>query len=307
MYNKKIFKCEKRYVLKSCNPEFVKNLAEEGVEKVMKEISSLAKKLTEDIAKNLTELVSKRLEDLQEDLKEKISMAAVQKITEINPKDSSQNNSVTKADILNAIDPVGSNIQISSVKNIGDGGSVIGCFPESGVSTLKNLAGSNLMEKYEIKDMVGIEPKIRVVGMSAELDSEKIKHYVLNQNQSVLCSNPIECKVLDISCTKNNRKIYQGTLQVDVASYNNIITNGEGKLFIGFDVCSVYDCVSVKRCYNCNGSNHFSKNCPISTIYCPRCAEKHAVKECKASVDELNCVKVMKRDSLVQINENHAA
>ncbi|CAH1110208.1 unnamed protein product [Psylliodes chrysocephalus] len=146
--------------LKSCNPEFVKNLAEEGVGNVIKEISSLAKKLTKDIAKNLTELVSKRLEDLQEDLRKKISMAAVQKITEINvnrsvcsnttttsvsntgnnnlfstklksssaliikPKDSSQNNSVNKADILNAMDPVGSNIQISSVKNIRDGGLV---------------------------------------------------------------------------------------------------------------------------------------------------------------------------------------
>ncbi|CAH1109877.1 unnamed protein product [Psylliodes chrysocephalus] len=150
--------------LKSCNPEFVKNLAEEEVGNAIKEISSLAKKLTEDIAKNLTELVSKGLKDLQEDLKEKLSMAAVKKITEINvnpivcsnttatsvsntgnnnlyftklkstsaviikPKDSSQNNSVTKADILNAIDPVGSNIQIFCVKNIRDGEIVIGSF-----------------------------------------------------------------------------------------------------------------------------------------------------------------------------------
>lgn len=39
---------------------------------------------------------------------------------------------------------------------------------------IKNLVGSNLTEKGEVKELVGIKPKINIVEMLAELDSNKI-------------------------------------------------------------------------------------------------------------------------------------
>lgn len=55
-----------------------------------------------------------------------VSKSARQSVI-IKPKDSTQKNSKTKLDLVAGIDPVGSQIKINAVKNIQNGGLVVGC------------------------------------------------------------------------------------------------------------------------------------------------------------------------------------
>lgn len=84
---------------------------------------------------------------------------------------------------------------------------------------------------------------------------------------------------------------------------------GNGKLFIGFDYCDVYDQVMLRRCFKCSGFNHVSENCKGNTS-CPRCSGEHFVKDCKVSDSELkciNCIKLKDKTKDTGIDINHAA
>lgn len=228
----------------------------------------------------------------------------------IKPKNPNQKNYETKTDILHNIDPVESEINISSVKNIRDGGIVVGCGNETEVVKLKTLANSKLGERYEVKDVKCINPRIRVVGMSEKLEEEVLLNYFKCQNKNILKSNNPECKVLRIWQTKKNKYVFQAVLQVDVTSYNNIMSVGNGKVFIGLDICDVYDSIALKRCFKCNGYNHHSSKCNSVSHYCPRCADQHQLKECKAPGDNLkciNCIKYNDKNKDANVDVNHAA
>lgn len=82
--------------------------------------------------------------------------------------------------------------------------------------------------------------------MSEKLENEVLVNYVKYQNKNLFNPENPECKVLKIWHTKKNNYVFQAILQVDVNSYNNIMSIGNGKLFIGLDVCDVYDSVVLK-------------------------------------------------------------
>ncbi len=51
-------------------------------------------------------------------------------------------------------------------------------------------------------------------------------------------------------------------------------------LFVGYDVCTIYDGFDVTRCFNCNSFNHTSATCK-NNLSCPKCAENHKISECR--------------------------
>lgn len=223
----------------------------------------------------------------------------------IKPKNQLQKNNVTKTEILQHINPVASEIEISGVKNINKGGILIGCQDNAGVSKFKELALQKLGDKYDIKDVANFNPRIRLVGMTDKFSAEDIVNFVEYQNKSLI-SEKFECKVLQISSTKKNKDIYQAVLQIDVDSYNKIMSTGNGKLFVGYNICDVYDSIEIKRCFNCSGFNHFSKSCN-NQLHCPLCSDGHMVKDCKNSV--LKCINCVKYNEINKsnISIDHAA
>lgn len=78
------------------------------------------------------------------------------------------------------------------------------------------------------------------------------------------------CKVLRIWPTKKNSRVYQGLLEVDADTFCSVIK--EGRLFISYDVGSVYDAIELKFCFKCSGFNHFQKSCVSNKIACPKCS-----------------------------------
>ena len=225
----------------------------------------------------------------------------------IKPKNISQKNAQTRGDIRQEINPIKHNLNISSVKNISNGGIVIGCSNEKEVAKLKEVAKGTLADKYEIRDARNLYPRIRIVGISEKLEESELVEFLKRQNKSIFNENS-ECKVIKLWPTKKNSSVFQAILQVNVSTYNSLMCGGDGKVFVGYDYCDVYDSIEVRRCFKCNGFNHHSKRCTVQKYSCPRCADDHPVKDCKAlDLKCVNCLKLNKKDSELNVDVNHAA
>lgn len=224
----------------------------------------------------------------------------------IKPKNQAQKNNETKVDILQNIDPVEKQIMISSVKNIKNGGVVVGCGNVEEVKKFKEIAKDKLSEKYEIRDVKGLNPRIRVVGITEKYADDILVNHIKYQNKYLL-DEQFDCIVIKFWPTKKNKDVFQAILQTDIDSYNAIMSRG-GKLFVGYDYCDVYDSIIVRRCYNCNGYNHISSQCNNKQS-CPRCADEHELKYCPADsrLNCSNCAELKKKDNSIDVSTNHAA
>lgn len=221
----------------------------------------------------------------------------------VKPKNAEQNNSRTKADLLNTVNPLDKDVKINSVKHIKDGGILVGCDHLDSASIILNAAEEKLSDNYEIRIAKSILPQLRVVGMSEKLDVDTFKNYLMKQNNELFRSDS-ECNILDISCTKKKNNVFQAVLQVDVFSYQNIMSRGN--VIIGYDWCSVYEAINVPRCFKCNGFFHSHKHCK-SDLTCPLCSGSHDVKNCSSDVRQCcNCIS-MKKSRNVDIPTDHAA
>ncbi|CAH0555135.1 unnamed protein product [Brassicogethes aeneus] len=220
----------------------------------------------------------------------------------IKPNDESQLNSVTKMDIMKKINPLVNSIKINSVKNIKNGGLIVGCNDVEEANKFKELADKELKD-YKIKDANKIQPRVRIVGLSEKLNEEEIKQYLLLQNKELICDQAT-VKIVEIKALKNKDTVYQAVLQTDIITYQKLLKHGF--VVIGLDSCKVYDAITVLRCFSCNGFNHDSsvcskKNDPI----CPRCAENHSVKDCQS--ESLKCINCLNLKNKIGVDICHAA
>lgn len=223
----------------------------------------------------------------------------------IQPKHT-QKTSETKANIFKNVNPVDAEIEISGVKNIRNGGVLIGSSDAANLNKFKKLVSEKLGEDYEVKEVTKFNPKVRISGFSEKLSEDELVKCLRQQNKSLLSKN-FQCKVLIIQSLKKRTDIFQAVVQIDMESYNNVMSAGRGKLFLGYDICDVYDAIDLKRCFNCCGFSHYSKLCKSDQPYCPRCADTHSLKDCKAS--QLNCINCIKsnQERNTNFNTKHAA
>lgn len=220
----------------------------------------------------------------------------------IKPKNA-QPNQQTKSDILQNFNPIKSDTNFNKIKHIKDGGLIISCSSTEQTSKFKKQAEQKLSTNYEIREIKPIHPRIRLVGISGELDPETLREYILKQNCE-LFSDDSECKIIKTWSTKKNNNLFQATLQLDITSYNKVMNNGY--LIVGLDVCRVYDAVNILRCFNCNAYNHSRINCN-KDVTCPRCAASHSLDKCNA--DKLKCINCVSLNASKNLNlsTEHAA
>lgn len=197
----------------------------------------------------------------------------------VKPKNSAQNYSKTRSEILLNINPVESSIQLSKIKNIRDGGVLIGCSSEEEAHKLKCLANDKLSCNYDIKELNTLKPRIKIVGLTDKYDEEVLITYLKNQNKQIFREDSV-IHVLDISSLKRNKDIFQAKISLDVNSYNRAMR--ESSLFVGYDCCSIYDAVELRVCFKCCGFSHLAKNCNKDTK-CPKCGDDHSVGDCRIS------------------------
>ncbi|CAH1107733.1 unnamed protein product [Psylliodes chrysocephalus] len=130
----------------------------------------------------------------------------------------------------------------------------------------KNIINKKLGETYETKEVKGITENI---------EEESLINYIKYQNKDLFQENS-EISIIKYWATKKNSKVYQAILQLDLHTYNKM-TVGMGKLFIGYNVCTVYDFVAIKRCFKRINCNRVSQECN-KDLSCPKCADSHELK-----------------------------
>ena len=224
----------------------------------------------------------------------------------IEPKNVEQNSQQTKSHIASTIKPSESGIHISQVKTVKRGGILVGCSSTEDNSRFKKIAQEKLADSYIIKEVKGIYPRVKIVGITEKYSSEDLEEildHVIRINSDIFDPNSV-CKVLKFWPTKKKPDVYQAILQVDKISYDRLISSGG--LFVGYDYCYTFDAVELNRCFNCNSLGHSSYVC-TQKICCPRCSGDHNVKNCTAAnLKCINCVKSAEKDKTT-LDTGHAA
>lgn len=268
----------------------LENKVEEAISRINKQVISL--KL--DVIRAVKETTSLETPKYSDVLKNKTHPAVI-----IRPKNISQSVAQTKAEILQNVNPSQSLVQLAKVRNIKDGGLVVGCKTKDENERFKKLVEDKLSDKYEIKEVTGINPRVRIVGLSARYENEELRDHIMKCNSDLLLPGA-ECKIIKVFPTRKNDSIFQAVIQFDRISYEAIVK--AGRCFIGYDSCSVFEAVEVYRCYKCNDFNHSSKSCQKS-ISCPLCGGDHEVKNCKSPIRKCsNCMRLAAADNTISVD-----
>nr|CAI5855926.1 unnamed protein product [Callosobruchus analis] len=207
----------------------------------------------------------------------------------IRPKNANQSVVQTRSDILKSVDPVEANLHLGKVRDIKDGGLLVGYKSKADNLKLLSIAKQKLGNSYDIKEVTGINPRIRLVGMRKAYSEEQINSYLLKSSPEVFCGD-VECRVLKTYPTKKNNNVYQAEIQLDRISYERAMKAEH--LFVGYD-----SCIILMHSVSCQNE-----------ISCPVCSGKHEVKQCKSTVKKCsNCVKLnIKSDLRVNVSTAHA-
>lgn len=207
----------------------------------------------------------------------------------IKPKDNKQECSKTKSDVVKEICPADSNIQLSKLRTVKEGGLLLGCKDINDNRKLKEMVQQRMSNSYDVMEVRGVNPRIRIVGISRKLEEQKLLDTIRKCNRDIFSDNST-CSLVKFWPTKKDKNIFQATLQVDRFTFESAFEFGN--LFVDLDCCKVFDAIEVFRCFNCNEFHHNSSNCKNS-ISCPRCGQNHKVQECKAgSLTCSNCVRL---------------
>ncbi|KAJ3666207.1 hypothetical protein Zmor_001660 [Zophobas morio] len=245
----------------------------------------------ENFKSELTSSFQSQFNELKDSLAEKsikneetvTYASAVKQTTSIifQPKDQSQSVATTKSEILRNVDPVKTGVSIRNTKTARNGSLIVRCDKNLDTEKIAKVAKDTLGEKYTIKQLPVINPRIRVVGITdKEITTDDLSDYIIHQNGYLFVGEPY-CKVEKITPLRKDNKRFQATIEVNIATYNNIIKNGY--LIVGYDDCIVYDAIDIKLFYQCCGYHHYYKQCSNKLPICPKCSGSHNVKECKCN------------------------
>lgn len=270
------------------------NVVKITVETKLKDAMNNIEKLFEDTRKEILKIADEKLSNISMPTKLKEPAPLYSQVVDnksmviIKPKNSEQPNAQTKSDIMNNLNPIDLNIHVSKVKNLSNGGILIGCNSSSGADKLKQVAKVKLSTDYNVKDASRGSYRLKIVGMIEEYTAAQIVKFINHQND--MFSDSSNYKVCKIWPTKKNNRVYQALLDVEAETYCKVME--QGHLFVNYDVCTVYDAIDLKLCYKCCGFNHYEKTCSSNILVCPKCSRAHNIKDCsETSVPRcINCV-----------------
>lgn len=263
-------------------------------------VESTIEKLTDSIKRNISTTITTTADKSYASILAADSKTSVS----IKPKNQSQSKAITKSDILKKINPVASDIQIKSVKSINNGGIVLNLREQKDADKFTTIAQQNMSENYEVRVLKNMMPRIKIVGLSQDLDDFTLCRFLLKQNPDVFTEEST-CKLLKHGPTKKYPDRFQAIFQVDAITYKKVLD--AGRVMVGLESCAVYKAIDVLRCFRCNGYHHSSRNCK-NAIKCPLCAAEHAVNDCKSHQDLrcCNCTSFNNKNK-VNVDTHHAA
>lgn len=203
---------------------------------------------------------------------------------------------VTKEDILKNIKPAELQVCITKIKNIKDGGILIGCSSKEELDKFKSAAEKKLKKNYNIKIPQLKNPCIKILDIEDTMDEDELKKYICKQNSYLQHENFfIEIKVI-----KKMKSRYMAIAETDPLSFKKIIENG--KLSIGWNICRVFEYVRVYRCFNCGGFDHRANECKVGQI-CLKCTSAdHNTEKCE--INRFTCLNCVSAKNKLKLNLN---
>lgn len=285
--------------------ELVKNLSEElstlngKIEKLDKSKEDIIEKLTpklDDIQHKMAAVENPRKDNVQT----YADITAKKNSIIVKPKDTAQSVMMTKTELLQNVNPINEKICIDNLKTISKGGMVINCPTKEDADKLKTLVSERLADKYEVNVGINMHPRIRIARITEKHEAKNLLDLITKQNNDILLGE--EIKLISYTPIRNKVNLYQCVLQVSVAAYKRLLEIGY--VFIGYDLCQVFDGLDIRQCYKCCGYHHLARNCTNNTV-CPRCAENHEVKNCKSEI--LKCHNCTNLKSIPNLDVSHAA
>ena len=153
----------------------------------------------------------------------------------VKPKNTVQTATLTKSDIKANISPLESQLSLTKVKDTQSGGVSIGFSSKDEKQRFKERATAKLGVNYDIHEIKGFQPRVKIVGLSQEYPDSGITDFLehsVKTNSTTFNYLP-ECRVLKQWPTKKNQKKFQALLQVDQTTYDVVMK--AGGVFIGYD------------------------------------------------------------------------
>lgn len=217
----------------------------------------------------------------------------------IKPKKTDQKSDETKTYLKEKINPA--EISVNGIRKVAKGAIVVECTNKQASDKLiKKLHDENLSENYEVKETEVKKPRIKIIGLTNKDENETIVNFIKTQNDGL---ENAEIKVIKVFENKHRRG-YNCILQVDGETFKKLMN--ERKIFIGWDRCTIVECVDLLRCYNCSGFQHKSVECKRAKA-CPRCAENHDLKDCRSEKRECTNCKFAVETYRLKLDINHEA
>ncbi|CAH1975592.1 unnamed protein product, partial [Acanthoscelides obtectus] len=208
----------------------VKNLLSGKIDEAMASFKNQVTKLSADISRSMKSShavpsVNKPVVSYAEVVRNKTQPALI-----IQPKNGNHQSKQTKADLIQHVNPCTAEVQLAKVKDVRDGGILIGCKSKEENQKLKAIVQEKLSDSYVIREITGINPRFRLVGMSDKYSDDKLRHLLLKGNTDIF-EDDFECKIVKHFPTKKDPSVYQAIVQVDRSSYDKIVK--AGYLFVG--------------------------------------------------------------------------
>lgn len=203
----------------------------------------------------------------------------------ITPRDKSQNSDQTKEFIKNKIDPITN--KINGIRKAAKGAVVVECKDTEAIRKFQSDAQTNLGTSYQVELPKRRKPKLRISGFSDQMSEEKLIECLIKQNE--ILKNDDSIKVLNMKEIKNKKfKQYQAIIEASPDTYFKMLK--QEKVCVNWDRCSIFEYISVRRCFNCFGFNHNASECKSKTA-CKYCAQEHKSEDCRNNERKcVNCV-----------------
>ena len=71
-------------------------------------------------------------------------------------------------------------------------------------------------------------------------------------------------------------------------------------------MCSVYEYVSMLRCYECGGFNHVSNDCKVEAACLNSRNQEYEIDDCPLDQSCINCIRMNKNNGNADLDVNHS-
>lgn len=164
-------------------------------------------------------------------------------------------------------------IPFKKVINTKKSGIIVKCVNSDDVTRKSDILQSKLGENFEVKLQQQNKPKLKIFGISTELNKDEVENDINERN---FYKFEDKCKILHIfNCANKTQGVI---IEVSMKVYEHIVNN-QYKVCVGYQCCKAYDDLNMNLGFNCAGFNHNCKKCN-KTLKCTFCAGNHVAKNC---------------------------